>query len=40
MKAMAALFNMETVPGKDMLKKYGELGKAMAKNFGRVEKSE
>jgi hypothetical protein len=39
MKAMAALLNMETIPGKDMLKKYNELGKAMAKKYEKSEKS-
>lgn len=33
MKAMAALLNMETAPSADVLTKYSELGKAMAKKF-------
>lgn len=40
MKAMAALLNMEAVPGDDMLKKYKELGKAMAKRYGKEKDSE
>ena len=33
MKAMAALLNMETAPSDDVLTKYSELGKAMAKKY-------
>jgi predicted nucleic acid-binding Zn-ribbon protein len=33
MKAMAALLNMEAAPSKDMLTKYSELGKEMAKSY-------
>jgi len=33
MKAMASMMNMETVPTDDMLSKYKELGKAMAKKY-------
>jgi chromosome segregation ATPase len=33
MKAMAALLNMEVAPGDDILNKYKELGKAMAKGL-------
>jgi len=40
MKAMAALLNMEVAPGKDMLNKYKDLGKAMAKKYEKEEKSE
>jgi DNA repair exonuclease SbcCD ATPase subunit len=40
MKAMAALLNMEAAPSTDMLTKYSELGKEMAKKFEKETKSE
>ena len=40
MKAMAALLNMETAPSNDMVNKYKELGKAMAKTYEKEPKSE
>lgn len=39
MKAMAALFNMETSPSADIVNKYRELGKEMAKRYGREQES-
>ena len=39
MKAMAALLNMEAAPSTDMLSKYSELGKEMAKVFEKKEGS-
>ena len=40
MKAMAALLNMEAIPGDDVLKKYSDLGKEMAKKFEKESKGE